>query len=245
VSHAGAEPSQAELNLTPERRTPNAERRTWNAERGTPNAERDQPRHASLIQCSIVSTLPTAAINAAVDNGGKALITGANATVENLTIGATTTGSTVEVTTGTSLTINALTIGPGGTLYSDVGSLFTQSGGFVNNGNLVVTAGTFNSAPITGNGTVTKNDFGETVFWQAPLQAGSTIVVNAGTFVDESTAVGAVSVTGTGTFQVNAGFSLTQGATLNNGGALDNFGNVTGPVGMGMMPCSLPVVTGH
>ena len=173
--------------------------------------------------------MPTAAINAAVDNGGKALVTGANATVGNLTIGATTAGSTVEVTSGTSLTINALTIGPSGTLISDVGSVFTQSGGFVNDGNLVVTAGTINSGPITGNGTVTKNDFGETVFWQAPLQAGSTIVVNAGTFVDESTAVGAVSVTGTGTFQVNPSFNLTEGATLNNGGALDNFGNVTGP----------------
>jgi autotransporter-associated beta strand protein len=176
-----------------------------------------------------LDTVPTAAINAVVDNGGKALVTGANATVGNLTIGATTAGSTVEVSTGTSLTITALTIGPAGTLISDPGSVFTQSGGFVNNGSLVVTAGTFNSAPITGNGTVTKNDFGETVFWQAPLQAGSRIVVNAGTFVDESTVVGAVSVTGTGTFQVNAGFSLTQGATLNNGGALDNFGNATGP----------------
>ncbi|HYY27383.1 MAG TPA: autotransporter-associated beta strand repeat-containing protein [Chthoniobacterales bacterium] len=176
------------------------------------------------------SIVPTAAINAAVDNGGTAQVVGQNATVGNLMIGATTPGSTVEVTSGTTLTINALTIGPNGTLISDPGSVFTQSGGFVNNGNLVVTDQSVNAGTISGNGTVTKTTTG-TVTWQAPLQTGSSIVVNAGTFVDESAAVGNVTVTGTGgVFQVNAGFALNQGATLNNGGTLDNFGNVTGTV---------------
>jgi hypothetical protein len=95
-----------------------------------------------------LDTVPTAAINATVDDGGTAVVTGANATGGNLTIGATTLGSTVEVTLGTTLTINALTIGPDGTLISDAGSTFTQSGGFVNNGNLIVNSGTINSAPI-------------------------------------------------------------------------------------------------
>jgi len=113
-----------------------------------------------------LDAVPTAAIDAAVDNGGTAQVIGQDATVGNLTIGATTAGSTVEVTSGRTLTITALTIGPAGTLISDPGSVFTQSGGFVNNGNLVVTAGTFNSAPITGNGTVTKNDATGLSMWR-------------------------------------------------------------------------------
>jgi hypothetical protein len=59
-----------------------------------------------------LDTVPTAAINAAVDDGGTAPVVGQSATVGNLTIGATTPGSTMEVTSGTILTINALTIGP-------------------------------------------------------------------------------------------------------------------------------------
>jgi hypothetical protein len=125
-------------------------------------------------------SVPTAAVNAVVDDGGTAQVIGGNAKVGNLTIGATAAGSTVEVTSGTTLTISALTIGPDGTLIADPGSLFTQSGGFVNNGNLIVTCGTFNNAPITGSGTVTKNDSGGTVVWQAPLSATSSVVVNAG-----------------------------------------------------------------
>ncbi len=172
--------------------------------------------------------VPTAGVNVVVDNGGTATVGGANSTVGNLTIGAMTAGSTVEVLNGTTLNMDALTIDANGTFIAEPGASFFQDGGLVNNGNLVVTSQTILPGPITGSGTITKTTT-NTVSWEAPLSTTSTIVVNAGSFIDESPTVGNVSVTGSGSiFQVNAGFALNQGATLSNNGELDNFGNVSG-----------------
>ena len=171
--------------------------------------------------------VPVRADSVVVDKGTTATV-GTTFNIQNLTIGASTANSTVQIPNGVTLNVAALTIGVGGTLsLADGGGIF-RSGGFTNNGNFIVNSGPFNAAPITGTGSVTKVS-SLTVTWDAPLDAGAHVFVNGGTFIDHSTSLGIVTVDGpTSVLQVNAGVTLNTGLVLNNGGTLTNSGTVSG-----------------
>jgi fibronectin-binding autotransporter adhesin len=174
--------------------------------------------------------VPVQADSVVVDNGTTATVD-KTFTIQNLTIGASTANSTVQIPNGVTLNVAALTIGVGGTLsLADGGGIF-QSGGFTNNGNFIVNSGSINVAPITGTGSFTKVS-ALTVTWDAPLDAGAHVFVNGGTFIDRSTSLGNVTVDGpTSVLEVNAGVTLSTGLVLNNAGTLTNSGTgtVSGP----------------
>ena len=172
--------------------------------------------------------VPVPADSVVVDNGTTATVD-TTFTIQNLTIGASTANSTVQIPNGVTLNVAALTIGVGGTLSLADGGVIFQSGGFTNNGNFIVNSGSINAAPITGTGSVTKVS-SLTVTWDAPLDAGAHVFVNGGTFIDRSTSLGNVTVDGpTSVLEVNAGVTLITGLVLNNAGTLTNSGTVSGP----------------
>ena len=172
--------------------------------------------------------VPVQADSVVVDNGTTATVD-TTFTIQNLTIGASTANSTVQIPNGVTLNVAALTIGVGGTLSLADGGVIFQSGGFTNNGNFIVNSGSINAAPITGTGSVTKVS-SLTVTWDAPLDAGAHVFVNGGTFIDRSTSLGNVTVDGpTSVLEVNAGVTLSTGLVLNNAGTLTNSGTVSGP----------------
>ena len=160
--------------------------------------------------------VPLTTDDVVVNNGGTAVVStagGTSYTIHNLTIGATTAGSTVEINSGVTLHMSALTIGAGGTINVDAGGSFLQSGGFTNNGDFVINDASVNAAPIGGTGMVTKVS-SAAAFWAAPLNAGASVIVNGGRFTDNTLANG------------NAGVNVTvnAGTFVDNTGSL---GNVT------------------
>jgi hypothetical protein len=174
----------------------------------------------------------------AVVNTGIAQIFGGNATVNNLSIGVPfgalpAGGGTVEVGGGHSLVVNnLLTIGPNGTLQIDDGAAFRVFGAIQNNGNIIMSSGSFFGV-FGGTGSITKIGPG-TLQENASLDPAAHVFVNGGTLIDASASPGIIVVTGpTSVLRVNSGITLGITPIVTNGGTVDNFGLITAGINYG------------
>jgi hypothetical protein len=200
--------------------------------------------------------VPTATPNALVNNGGTAQI-GLHAVASALSIGvpdvvptdedlvsrrpallaaaSALVVSRVEILNGGFLQIGTeeaggpLTIGAAGNLIVDAGGGFRAFGPIENDGNILLSLGTF-FGTFDGAGSITK--LGDaTVTFQVELSNLAHVFVDDGTLIDSSTSIGTVVVTGPNSvLRVNSGISLETAPTVNNGGTVDNFGNITADV---------------
>jgi autotransporter-associated beta strand protein len=175
---------------------------------------------------------PISTQNAIVNNGttaqvGPSLIT---ATAANLTIGATTPGSTVQVLAGANLILSSVTIGPQGTLRFSGGFVTVSS--FQNNGLMLIdgtNTQTFD-VPITGSGRLTLVSATTLTLGlnnASDTYSGATLI-SAGTLVARS----ATALSPNSAFTVNAtldlnGFSNTIGSLAGTGIVLNGI-----PVGL-------------
>jgi len=175
--------------------------------------------------------IPGTADNVVVDNCGTAVVStlaGTSYKIQNLSIGATTNGSTVEINNGVTLNVATLTIGGGGTLNLDPGASFSQSGGFTNNGNIIINSGFVNTGPIhgTGNGGTTGSIVGSVV--------DNTILVfnrsNTATFGGTISGTGSIAQSGTGTTILTADSIYTGGTTIASGTVQIGNGGTTGSI---------------
>ena len=122
-----------------------------------------------------------------------------------------------------------LTIGVGSNLIVDAGGGFLSSGPIENDGNITLNLGTF-FGTFGGAGSITKLGGGVVTF-QAVLSNLANVFVDDGTFIDSSTSIGTVVVTGPNSIlRVNSGITLGTTPTVNSGGTVDNFGNITAGV---------------
>ena len=188
------------------------------------------------------SGVPTATQSALVSNGGTAQIGANNAVASSLTIGLPMPGAspaqvgsgTVEIQNGGFLTIGkqtsgGLTIGIGSNLIVDAGGGFFSYGPIENDGNITLNQGTF-TGTFGGTGSITKLGGGPVDFL-AVLNELAGVAVLHGTFIDASTSIGKVVVTGPNSIlRVNSGITLGITPTVNSGGTVDNFGNITAGV---------------
>jgi hypothetical protein len=183
--------------------------------------------------------VPTAGVNAVVDNGGTAFVN-MTATVGNLTIGATTAGSTVEVNSGT-LLVNILNVGRDGTITGNSAATVNTGGSVINSGSI---SGTPAGVVLSNGGSVTNNSGGTISnpgYVGVELVNGGTVTNSAGATITGSEAgvLSGLPFSGSAPSTiVNSGIisGANNGVEYNSGGSLTNNagGTIQGAEGDGI-----------
>ncbi len=177
--------------------------------------------------------VPGNGVNVVVDDGGTARVDTTSATVGNLTIGATTASSTVEVGAGNTLNTATLTVGANGKLVVDgAAGLFLDPGVTItnpvaiNNNGILSNEGTIQvSQPVCGTTAAVTISGGGTV----TSAAGATIA-GSGLIGVESPS-GSVAISNSGIISGTEGIQLAGGATITN----SNTGRITGNNGVAIV----------